>query len=259
MEKFNVRKEFLKRNLAISSSKEIGYINSLEQQEKILNIGNIMVDIPQLIFSPFKCFPSTCIKKIRQNKKITYGGSCCTDLSIEATIDEIMKIKKLFSTTLVQRRKVPSTIITRVEALNKYEFFGQNDVYEYYLLSKEDNTCILSVINPRGEIYCVIDRICSFLNLPRWYYKPLVCFIWPLHYTEISPNSYFITLVNKKNYEFFGETKFFPKCFKEPLKDTPPAYMSLRQQIVYIFGQKFYTFLSKRASNILITKVASFE
>ncbi len=220
------------------------YIESLRQKDGIFSIGNVDIDVANVVKRRFLCDPLKCKNTDKCRKK---DNSCCTDHGVMASKKEKKAILKLFSKYKKDLYEVMSP------KFNPKKMFTRDDGYEGvdYTINKNTlGSCGLSFHDPEGRIRCVIEHICRKNKLNTLEYKPMWCYMWPMALISHGDGRFFITIYCEETRKVFDiekdEVNF--KCVNEQEENDPPFFEFAESVMVHIFGRGFYEELENYAS-----------
>ena len=251
---FHARKEINDADFHRTHASEQGYVQKMRERGMIIDIDNVAVDVRELIKRRFSCNTLSCVEKNKRNGKRRYSSSCCTDLTVHVAPGEAENIRDLFEQASPLREELPSRIRKVMDRVLEDDFTHHSNELELCLDDFENNTCVLSYLNPgNGALSCSIDFLCEKLGLPVMTYKAIPCIDFPIHVCEYEPARQLLTLMAPANYKLLGGSKEVINlaCIRKQPADGPPAYQFLRQTIVNRFGEKFYELLDRQAQPFL--------
>lgn len=229
------------------------YIEELRERGLILDIDNVTVDAEQLVLRTFQCNTDYCVKCKGTGSAKEFKGSCCTDLQVDMTrpeVDKIVEMGKLARAKLNLPKSHPlSEIVDRILGHRITEISDEN---ELHLIHRRNERCVMSWMEG-DTLRCSINTLCDRLGLDLIEFKPDPCFLFPLHYTEYRKGAYLVSLLTKETESWIEQHSIVGRlrCLSKPEPGAPPAYVSLRYELEYIFGKKFYRELARQAKPIL--------
>lgn len=236
------------------NTKELAYIEALREKGLLLEMDNVAVDADQLVMRSFRCNIGYCLKCGTKGGVETYKGSCCTDLVVDITAAERDKLAELGRRAMDNPEfkkgdalKVPAALMAR------NGFTKMNPGHEIAIRKTPGRKCVLAWIDESGAFRCSINSLVSRLGLSLPEYKPGPCYLFPLHYGEYARGKFILTLLSEETRHWAGHHKDVTKlaCLSEPEAEAPPAYQSLRGEIIHCFGEKFYGELDALAAPLL--------
>src|SRR4051812_39375009 len=74
---------------------EARYMKQLDSRGMLLRIGNTLVDAEQMILRTFQCDSGYCTKCSNNSGKTKFKGSCCSDLEVDITEEELRRLRLL--------------------------------------------------------------------------------------------------------------------------------------------------------------------
>lgn len=235
------------------------HVADLRERGLLFEIGGVDVDAEQLVLRTFQCDTAWCLRCGEEEGARKYKGSCCTDLQVDLTGDEKARIVELArraqESGLLRPREPIAHVVTRVL---EGEFTEITDDHSEALLHRKSGGCVLSVIEGAGtpagpRLRCAINSLTARLGLPLEDYKPVPCYLFPLHYTHYSEDRYLLSLLTEETRYWIGQHPLVGKlrCLKKPDPKAPRAYESLRWEIEQCFGVEFYRELKACAEALL--------
>ncbi|MCX7047214.1 MAG: hypothetical protein NTX50_17215, partial [Candidatus Sumerlaeota bacterium] len=212
-----------------------------------LDIGNILVDKPQLVTRRFSCDTCHCVHALKNGKR---KGSCCTDLEVDLTPNEIHDVRRLallYLKSPIAQVAAPECIIAR-RILQTNDWLNESDCGEPCLAHTKERICSLGYLDADGRLLCALNAMTAALGepLPKW--KMMTCYVFPLHYVEYQNDKYLLTILCRENYQYLGADVDVARlrCLAQPQPDAPPAYQSLQGEIEFLLGAAFYLKLRER-------------
>lgn len=230
------------------------YMRELDARGMLLRIGNMVIDAEQLVLRTFQCNSSYCTRCVKKDGKTTFKGSCCTDLEVDVTEEEVRRLHELGKIAKRKLRLPPGDDLSPIiERLAKNAFTETTSKHETAFRHLSSGRCSLSWPAADGAVLCGINALCMALELPLNEYKPDPCFLFPLHYVEPVPGLYFITLLTSETYQYIGADAYVGKlhCLSKPQPGSPPAYQFLKGEINHCFSGGLYEALDEAAQPIL--------
>lgn len=235
---------------------EKSLVETLEKAGELLWIENIAVDVPNLIHRRFRCDTGHCVRIRRRGGRRRFSGSCCTDLVVEVTPPELRRLKTVARAYLRDVPNPPKRIAKVARKIVDDEILTETTKNEPCLEDCRTNRCILSYVDKKDVFRCAFHAMIVALGWPVEKWKLDACFAYPLHYVDIEPDRWFLTIVTPKNYKLLGAAKEAASmpCITKPLADAPPAYIALRAELEHLWGKRFWRDLDRRAKPVLAEK-----
>ena len=229
------------------------YIEELRERDLILDVDNVTVDAEQLVLRTFQCSTDYCVKCKGSGSAKEFKGSCCTDLQVDMTqpeVDKLIEMAKLAREKLNLAKSDPlNEIVGRILGHRITEISEDN---ELHLIHRRNERCVMAWMEG-DTLRCSINTLCDRLGLDLTEYKSDPCFLFPLHYTEYRKGKYLVSLLTTETQSWIEQHASVGrlKCLKTPEPGAPPAYVSLRYELEYVFGKKFYRELARLAKPVL--------
>ena len=240
--------DFLRSRLA-----ERALVEELEAAGRILRVGNVAVDVPNLIHRRFRCDTRRCIRVSRRNGRKWYTGSCCTDLVVEITPPERRRLKRIARAYLHDVPDAPKPLVKAARRILDDGIFAKTTTNEPCLDDHRTNRCILSYVDATGVFRCAAHAMILALGRHLESHKPDPCFAYPLHYVDYEPGRFFLTILNPTNCKRLGASKQTANmpCVTRPPADAPHAYVALRSELEHLWGRRFWCEIDRHARRLL--------
>lgn len=235
-------------------TKERAYMDGLRERDLLLEIDNVMVDGEQLVLRTFQCNTNYCVRCTGVGATKEYKGSCCTDLQVDVTHGEKNKLLELAHLARQKLEfKATDPVLENVEKILEGKITEMNDENELVLRHKKTGACVMSYIDQTGQLRCSINTLVSRLGLSIEVYKPDPCYLFPLHYAQVGPDLFLLSMLTEETRDWIDQDVCVGKlkCLRKPEKGSPPAYVFLRGELEYLWGKKFYRTLERLAGPIL--------
>jgi len=261
---FHINKQVTGEDSVRALLSERAYVADLRDKGLALEIGNIVVDAPQIIERDFQCDTSRCVRLTKKGKR---KGSCCTDLEVNLTPNEERNLRRLAKRRLALRRTgggkraqeterdekdggAPDEAAVRLIArrlADSDSWLEKNYRGEPCLAHAKDGLCVLGYVSRDGRLMCALNAMAEAIGEPASKWKLMTCFTFPLHYVEYEDGKYLLTIICKENHENMDADKYLGKlrCLREPPAGAPRAYESLKEEIELLLGRLFYARLRK--------------
>lgn len=235
-----------------SRTTDSAHVARLRERRETLAIGNVLVDVPNLLRRRFLCDTRQCLRVERKDGRPIYRGSCCTDLLVEITPPEQERLKPLARETLERSPNGSLQLAALARRIAGDDFLAWTGKQEPVLGSHASGRCVLSFINPRGRLWCGVNAMCRALGRRVQDYKPDACYAYPLHYVDYEPGRWFLTIICRGNYRMMGGAReaAVMACLETPMENAPPAYMALRGEIEHLWGEAFWQELARQAERL---------
>lgn len=239
---FKIRKSVAREDQVRALLPERAYAKQLLKEDGTLWVGNVLVDARRLVDGRFCCDTRHCV---RSTKKGRLKGSCCTDLEVNLTPNEIAMVRRLARRYLVcdgADPRSPVHDIARVVADSDDGWLELNYREEPTLSHNRKKKCALGFIAEDGRLLCAMNAMAEALGEPLEKCKFMTCYVFPLHYVEYEDDKYLLTIINSDNHEHLDADEAIGKlrCIRKPPDDAPPAYRFLKGEIEYLLGKRFY-------------------
>jgi hypothetical protein len=236
------------------------YAKVQKERGRLITIGNIDVDIEQVVERTFLCDRHRCIQWTPHEKKAEarplIDNSCCSRYTVPVTDWDREKLAEILP--LVRKRLEKNHPLNVDAAEPPYEL--QED-YSFAMRERENGACQF-VVYDKGLTACAIHKTCLEEGLSPWEYKPLGCSLWPLALLDYEDDGgeqrVLLTVYARATEGLFDsepdgdnpdEGHFACLVDKDPAYD--PMYRACQGVIVHTFGADFYKQLDKQAQKHL--------
>jgi hypothetical protein len=249
------------------------YVEVQRARGHLFAIGNIDVDIDQLVDRTFLCDRHRCIQWAPHDKladaQPLIDHSCCSRYTVPVTLDDRGKLAEILP--LVRKRLAKDHPLNEDDAAPPYEL--QPD---YSLAMREQpgppfdrgtlssGTTCQFVLYEKGLTTCAIHKTCLEEGLSPWEYKPLGCSLWPLAILDYEDDDgkerLLLTVYARATSGLFDdegdddsndETEF--ACLLDRSPDYAPLYRETEGILKQAFGAEFYKKLDSQARKYLST------
>lgn len=230
------------------------YMEDLDSRGMLLTIDNVSFDTEQLLLRTFQCDTAWCMRCKKSDGKNKYKGSCCTDLQVDITAEEVARIQELGRLAQKKLKFSKTDPVGKIaNRMTKGSFTEVTDQGELAFRHLPSSRCSLSWLAADGRLMCGINSLCYAMDVPLSRFKPDPCLLFPLHYVEHEPGKFFLTLISKETYKWIGADEYVSKlrCLRKPAPGSPPAYAFLRDEIIHCFNADLYERLEEAAVTIL--------
>jgi len=231
------------------------YVQKLAERNELLVIDNIAVDAPNLVLRRFACDTRHCVRVEERNGRPWFCGSCCTDLVVELAEPERERLERLASVYLRRFPRGLRSVRAVAQKIRGGEIIAYSQKDEPILDDLHTNRCVLSYLDRQGVLRCTVNTMVEALGLRSEDYKPDACLAFPIHYVDYEPDRWFVTVINRQNYRPLGVARETAsvRCLTRPLRDAPPAYVTLRRELEHLWGKRFWQQLDHHARRLLGT------
>jgi len=232
---------------------ERAYVRWLQEKGQAVRIDNVIVDAPEIIARRFLCDTAHCARLSRKRGKLK--GSCCTDLEVDLTPNEIRRIRRLARLYLESGNADPEAPFYAVARGVEDDdgWMDENHLGEPRLTHTRKKVCSMGFLDEEGRLLCALNAMAEALGAPVAKWKLQTSFLFPLHYVEYKDGEYLLTIIAEDNYENMEGCAEAARlrCVRKPPADAPRAYQSLRHEIETLLGKRFYRKLERAAEDYL--------
>jgi hypothetical protein len=236
------------------------YVEVQRERGRLIAIGNVDVDIEQLVERTFLCDRHRCIQWTPHERKAEarplIDNSCCSRYTVPVTDLDRKKLAQILP--LVRKRLAADHPLRVDEAAPPYEL---DEEYSFSMREQAGGACQF-VIYDRGLSHCAIHKTCLEEGLSPWEYKPLGCSLWPLALIDYEDDDaqerYLLTIYarateglfdNDPDMETNDEAHFACLVDRDPAYD--PLYRSMEGVLTHVLGESFYRQLDRQAQRHL--------
>jgi len=253
----------------------IHYIKQIETEQ----IGEIIVDVKNVILRPYACDGAHCLSvKSLSNHLADYGftfyndmaayGDCCRGAIVFLSQDERQRIARhldgILSHMSQEGQLLIKTLLQQKGLENKQEAFAESaratlgeqpgrelDFAKIHTLWGDQ--CIFRTLHHdgrRGQVRCAIHAYTAQAGISYLEVKPTDCWFWPLALVPLYTGQFLLTVHTDETRQFTEESENYTKkrCLSEPIPGAPYMYQSFQRELVYVFGQAWYDDLTACAA-----------
>lgn len=215
------------------------YFREKKARGELRRVGDVWVDVPNIVERVFTCDPTTCSPGHRRRGQ----ESCCAEFQVELTAREIGVLEKHFEG------------ISRFLAKRDPDWRARNPALDDVIVPSEDNRfqrvfgkrkrrCAFSFLDERGAIACGVHGYALEERLDLFAVKPKLCFLFPLLVQDMQDGTWLITVIDEENSGLVGFTSYesLPclwgeKTFGSPAEGARPFYDDHRRTLEHLFGR----------------------
>jgi hypothetical protein len=251
------------------------YIKQIETE----TIGEIIVDVHNIILRPYACDGAHCLSiKPLANHLEDYGftfyndmavyGDCCRGPVVFISQEERQRIATHLEGILPHMSQEGQFLVKEVWRQkgieNTHEAFAESarathgtqpgqtlDFAKVHTIWGDQ--CIFRTLHHnggRGQVRCAIHAYAAQAGVSYLEVKPVDCWFWPLALVPLYTGRFLLTVHTEATRQFTEESESYAKkrCLTEPIAGAPYIYQSLQRELVYVFGQEWYDALSACAA-----------
>lgn len=236
------------------------YVEIQRERERLITIGQVDVDVEQLVERTFLCDRHRCIqwtphKKPSEAKPIL-DRSCCSRYDVPVTDWDRRKLAEILPR--VRKRLAKDHPLNTDWATPPYDV---DEDFNFIMRDLPPTGACQFALYENGLTTCAIHKTCLEEGLDVWTYKPLGCSLWPLALVDYADDAgrerYLLTAYVKATAGLFdnegdapdGEDHF--ACLADQSDAYDPLYASCQGVIEHVLGAPFYRELDKRAKRHL--------
>lgn len=196
-----------------------------------IQFENIIVDKHAILDRIWSCNPEKCT----YNSNVDFDGTCCDGGGIISPKSET-KLKKYLNNSKEYLDDTKKKLIDDGKlTLCKYKLNEIND------------ECIFLAKRGRKR-FCSLHQVAIDIGEKIEHVKPFDCCLSPLEIIILNDNTLFLTLATKDT-QAFVRWRNYMGCVEEPITDSKPIYITLKKQLIELFGIKFYEFLKSNTQS----------
>jgi hypothetical protein len=235
------------------------YVDIQRERGRLIAIGNVDVDIEQLIDRRFLCDRHRCIQwtphERKADAKPIIDNSCCARYLVPVTDWDRRKVAEILP--LVRKRLDKNHPLVTDDAEPPYEV----DEEFAFLMRDQPNGACQFVLYEKGLTSCAIHKTCLEEGLDPWEFKPLGCSLWPLalvDYDDDGKERFLLTIYSDATAGMFieadegehqDESHF--ACLVDQDASYEPLYRSCEGVLSHALGAPFYKELDQKAKKYL--------
>ena len=231
------------------------YVEIQRGRGHLIPIGDVDVDLEQLVGRTFLCDRHRCIQWTPHDKKADarpiIDNSCCSRYTVPVTD--------------LDRRKLTEILPQVKKRLERNHPLVTDDDVPPFQIDDEDFSLVMNefesgacqfVLYEAGLTTCAIHKTCLEEGLDVWEYKPLGCSLWPLalvDYEVDGKQRYFLTIYSSATKNLFesgeddaNEDGNFA-CLVDQDEKYQPLYQSCEGILKFALGAAFYQKLERAA------------
>jgi hypothetical protein len=235
------------------------YVQIQRERGKLVQIGEIDVDMETLVERTFLCDRHRCIHWTPHEKKADarplIDNSCCSRYSVPVTDLDRAKLTEILP--LVKKRLARNHPLQEKGA-PPYQI---DETDFSFVMNEFDSGACQFVLYEKGQTTCAIHKTCLEEGLDVWEYKPLGCSLWPLALVDYEPEKgkerFCLTIYSSATKHLFeqgednanDDTHFACLVDQDPKYD--PLYKSCEGILKFAMGSAFYDKLDRAAQKYL--------
>ena len=245
-------------------------IHYIKQHETVV-IGDIIVDVKNIILRPYACDGSHCLSmKSLPNHLEGYGftfynemaayGDCCRGPIVFISQAERQHIAEHLEKIIPHMSQEGQFIVK--EHLHhrgpehKQEAFAESARVTLGEQQGQDldfakmhtiwgDQCIFRTLHhdgQRGQVRCAIHTYTVQVGLSYLDIKPVDCWFWPLALVPLYTGQFLLTVHTEETRHFTEESENYVKkrCLTEPIAGASYIYQSFCKELVHVFGQEWF-------------------
>lgn len=241
------------------------------KQHDTVTIGDIIVDIKNIILRPYACDGAHCLSvRPLPNHLESYGftfyndvaayGDCCRGPIVFISEEERQSIADHLDKILPHMSPEGQFVIK--ESLRQKGPYNTKEAFAESALSTQGpqpgkvldfakvhtlwgDQCIFRTLShdgTRGQVRCAIHAYAAQSGMSYLEIKPVDCWFWPLALIPLYTGQFFLTVHTEETRHFTEESENYAKkrCLTEPIPGAPSIYQSFHKELIYVFGQEWF-------------------
>jgi len=241
------------------------YVDIQRERGKLIVVGNVDVDVEQMLERKFLCDRHRCIQwrphqKKNDDPQPIIDNSCCSRYQVPVTDWDRVKLAEILPQVRERLDKSHPLVVDHGEP--PYEV----DEEFTFLMKDQPNGACQFVLYEDGLTSCAIHKTCLEEKLDPWHYKPLGCSLWPAALVDYENDDkeerFLLTAYVDATAGIFiesesnGNTEGDFACLVDQDASYEPLYRSMEGIITYILGAPFYKKLDREARKLLARKAS---
>ncbi len=225
------------------------YFRSKRSRGELARIGDVWVDVPNVVERVFTCDPGTCSPGHRRRGQ----ESCCAEFQVDLTKKEIGVLAEHFAGISRFLDKRDADWRARAPGLDDVVVPAEGNPFQR-VFAKRKRRCAMSFLDERGAIACGVHGYALEQGLDVHAVKPKLCFLFPLLVQDLQDGTWMITVLDEENSGLVGFTSFetLPclwgeKTFGAVAEGGRPFYDDHRRTLTHLFGRAFMRALDEVA------------
>lgn len=253
----------------------IHYIKQVDTE----TIGDIIVDVNNIIRRPYACDGAHCLSMKRlPNRLEDYGftfynevaayGDCCRGAVVFLSADERQRIAEhlpgILSHMSQEGQFVVKEHLRHQGEADRHAAFAESargtlpphqgqelDFAKMHTIWGDQ--CLFRTLHhdgSGGQVRCAIHAYALQTGISYFEVKPSDCWFWPLALVPLYTGRFLLTVHTEETRHFTEESESYARkrCLTEPLPGAPYVYQSFRPELVHVFGQEWFAALEACAA-----------
>jgi hypothetical protein len=252
-------------------------IHYIKQIEAVV-IGEIIVDVKNIILRPYACDGAHCLTVKRlPNHLEGYGftfynevaayGDCCRGPIVFISQEERQRLAEHLEGIIPHMSQEGQFIVQEHLRQNgpekKQEAFAESARGSLGAIDRHEldfakmhtiwgDQCIFRTLHHngvRGQVRCAVHAYALQAGLSYLELKPVDCWFWPLALVPLYTGQFLLTVHTEETRHFTEESENYAKkrCLTEPIPGAPFIYQSFQQELIHVFGREWYDALVEQA------------
>lgn len=225
------------------------YLREKQARGELEKIGDVWVDVPNVVRRPFTCDPNTCSPGLRKRGQ----ESCCAEFLVEITAGEVKTLARVFDGVSAFLRKRDPDWARKERSLDDCLAPHADNRFQRSL-AKRKRRCTFSFLDDGGAIRCGIHGWALENGVDVHTVKPKLCFLFPLLVQDMQDGTSLLTVIDEENSDLVG----FTSCDELPCLQgertfgsvdggAVPFYEDHRSTLKHLFGARFVSALDRIA------------
>lgn len=217
------------------------YFREKRRRRELVRVGDVWVDVPNVVERVFTCDPTTCSPGHRRRGQ----ESCCAEFQVELTTREIGVLDEHFAGISRFLAARDPDWRARDPSLDDVVVVSEDNPFQR-VFGKRKRRCAFSFLDERGAIACGVHGYALEQGLDVHAVKPKLCFLFPLLVQDLQDGTWLITVIDEENSGLVGFTSYesLPclwgeETFGAVAEGARPFYDDHRRTLGHLFGRAF--------------------
>jgi hypothetical protein len=223
------------------------YVELLRGRGELLSLGDVDVDVPQIIRRHFLCDARRCIEWVDGRPLV--DRSCCCRYDVPLTARDREVVLRHLEEARAELPPESRLLDPAAEPFEPDEDYGWEMVHDNPLGGCQFNLYV------DGRCRCALHLSALGQRANPHDYKPLACSLWPLavsSYDDDGDDRLLVTVYCSETGHLFDGADDEPfACIVDQDESYPRLYQAERSTLEYIFGAAWWRKLDSAARRIL--------
>lgn len=219
----------------------VAYVEEKKARGDLVRVGDVWVDVPNVVERPYTCDPHTCSPGLRKPGH----ESCCAEFWVEVTSPERKVLSRIFDDVSAFLREKDPHWAKKERTIDDCVVPHADNRFQL-ALAKRKKRCTFSFLDDDGAIRCGIHGWALQQGIDVHTVKPKLCFLFPLLVQDLQDGTWLLTVLDRENGDLVGFSSYDDlaclqgkKTFGSIKKGAKPFYDDHRSTLAHLFGKKF--------------------